>query len=179
MIDARDAVDELLAAHCPASAREVRSVRRARAYLRWLASPLDRDADPVHVTASAIVVDGAGRTVLHLHRRLGRWLQPGGHLDPGELPADAALREALEETGLPLRHPEAGPRLLHVDVHDGPRGHLHLDLRYLLLAPAHAPFAPAPGESAQVAWFALPEAERRADPGLAEALRIVADCRGV
>ena len=51
-------------------------------------TPCDPTADPVHVTASAVVAGTRG-TVLHLHRRLGRWMQPGGHVDPGESPPDA------------------------------------------------------------------------------------------
>ena len=44
--------------------------------------------------------DGEPRVLLHEHARLGRWLPPGGHIEPGELPDEAALREVLEETGL-------------------------------------------------------------------------------
>ena len=116
--DLRDAV----AAHRPATAREAAARQRTLALLAWLPRPLDETADPVHVTGSAIVLDGAGRTLLHRHKRLGRWLQPGGHVDPGESPDQAALREAREETGIPLAHPSPGPRLVHVDVHEGGRG---------------------------------------------------------
>ena len=59
------------------------------AELDRLDRPFDRGADPTHVTASAIVVGDRG-VVLHRHRRLHRWLQPGGHIDPGETPAEAA-----------------------------------------------------------------------------------------
>ena len=121
------------------------------------------------MTASAIVVGSRG-TVLHVHRRTGTWLQPGGHIDPGEAPTDAALRETLEETGLAVRHPDTGPCLIHVDVHDAPRGHVHLDLRYLLLAPDDDP-APAPGESQEARWFSWDEAEAVADESLRNALR--------
>ena len=117
-----------------------------------LAHPFDEDADLEHVTGSAIVVGERG-TVLHVHKRLGRWLQPGGHLAAGETPWDAARREAHEETGLAVTHPASGPVLLHVDVHDAARGHTHLDLRYLLLASDAEP-SPPPGESPDVRWFA-------------------------
>jgi 8-oxo-dGTP pyrophosphatase MutT (NUDIX family) len=115
---------------------------------------------------------------LHRHRRLGIWLQPGGHLDPGETPWEAAVREASEETGLPLRHPLAGPRLVHVDVHPAAAGHVHLDLRYLVETSDHEP-RPPPGESQEVRWFAWPEALALADEGLAGALWKLASLSGI
>ena len=93
-----------------------------------------------------------------------------GHLDPGEAPSDAALRESQEETGLELTHPVGGPRLIHVDVHDAAHGHTHLDLRYLLVAPDRDP-APLPGESPEARWFGWDEADAVADEALVGALR--------
>ncbi len=107
--------------------------------------------------------------VLHLHRRLGRWLQPGGHLEPGEPPEAAAVRECREETGLPAEHASTGPRLVHIDVHPA-NGHVHLDLRYLLVTPDLDP-DPPPGESPAVAWFGWDEAADLADEALSGALR--------
>lgn len=156
----------------PADLRERRSRLLLLGGLRRLRRPFERLAGPVHVTGSAIVAGPRG-TVLHRHRRLGTWLQPGGHLEAGETPWQAALREAREETGLELRMPPGGPRLVHVDVHPAPAGHVHLDLRYLLLGPDADPCPPA-GESQEVRWFTWPEAVRRADPGLAGALRRLA-----
>lgn len=154
----------------PADLRERRSRRLLLDVLDRLPRPFSRLAGPLHVTAAAIVVGRRG-TVLHRHKRLGVWLQPGGHVEPGEAPADAALREAAEETGLPLRHPSTGPLLVHVDVH--PAGwHVHHDLRYLLLAPDLDP-APGPGESPDARWFSWPEALSVADAGLVGALRVV------
>jgi 8-oxo-dGTP pyrophosphatase MutT (NUDIX family) len=136
--------------------------------LAHLERPFDRNADPTHVTASAIVRGPRG-VVLHRHRRLGRWLQPGGHLDPGESPEDAVLREVREETGLDAAHLPTGPLLVHLDVHDA-GGHVHLDLRYLLEGGDRDP-SPAPGESPDVAWFTWDEAEGLADDALVGALR--------
>ena len=144
---------EHLGAHVPGDPVEARSLARTRALVAWLPAPLDEHADPIHVTGSAIVLASDGRVLLHRHKRLGRWLQPGGHLDPGETPWAAAVRETVEETGLVARHPAGGPDLVHVDVHEGPRGHVHLDLRYLLHADSEVALAPAPGESPDVAWW--------------------------
>jgi 8-oxo-dGTP pyrophosphatase MutT (NUDIX family) len=138
------------------------------AELDRLDRPFDEDADPAHVTASAIVVGRRG-VVLHRHRRLHRWMQPGGHVDAGELAPEAALRESVEETGLELAHPPTGAELLHVDVHPAAKGHVHLDLRYLLWAKDADP-APGPGESQDVAWFSWEEAEDLADEALVGAL---------
>ncbi len=134
-----------------------------------LPRPFDQDADPTHVTASAVVVGPRG-VVLHRHRLLGRWLQPGGHLEPGEAPEDAVLREVREETGLDAVHPARGPCLVHLDVHEAARGHVHLDLRYLLEG-GDRELAPAPGESPDVAWFSWEEADSLADVALVGALR--------
>jgi 8-oxo-dGTP pyrophosphatase MutT (NUDIX family) len=164
------ALREALARHQPRDEREASSHRRTVALLGWLPAPFDEHADPTHVTGSAIVIDGRRRVLLHRHKRLGIWLQPGGHLDPGESAADAAVRETQEETGVRAVHPSDGPRLVHVDVHEGPRGHVHLDVRYLLLADGAADLAPAPGESPDVAWFEPHELARVADASLRSAV---------
>ena len=157
-------------AHEPADEREARSKARMLLALVALPAPFDRRADPVHVTGSAVVVGRRG-TVLHLHKRLGRWLQPGGHLEPGEPPWDAAHREGEEETGLALDHPSPGPRLVHLDVHPATAGHAHLDLRYLLLAPDVDPKPPR-GESPMARWYSWDEALAVADDALRGALAV-------
>jgi 8-oxo-dGTP pyrophosphatase MutT (NUDIX family) len=151
-----------------ATEREVASRARFLAELDRLADPFSREADPVHVTGSAVVTGRRG-TVLHWHKRIGGWMQPGGHIDAGETPWGAALRETQEETGLQVRHPGGGPQLLHLDAH--PAGsHFHLDLRYLLEAADEEP-APPPGESQQVRWFTLTDALEVADDALIDGLR--------
>jgi 8-oxo-dGTP pyrophosphatase MutT (NUDIX family) len=161
--------DQVLALPAPVDLRERRSRLRLLEAVDHLPGPFARLAGPTHVTGSAIVVGPRG-VVLHRHKRMGIWLQPGGHLEPGETPWQAARREASEETGLTLRHPGGGPRLVHVDVHQAPLRHVHLDLRYVLLASDGDP-CPAPGESQDVRWFTWPEALAIADEGLAGALR--------
>lgn len=162
------AVRAAVVAHEARDAREARSRRLMVAVLDTLPHPFDRHAAATHLTASAIVAGPRG-TVLHVHKRMRAWLQPGGHVDPGEGPWDTVLRETVEETGLVVRHPAGGPRLLHLDAHRaGP--HMHLDLRYLLEADDGEP-APAPGESPEVRWFGWDEALRVTDGSCRTALR--------
>jgi 8-oxo-dGTP pyrophosphatase MutT (NUDIX family) len=164
-----DALLEIVRGHVAVDDRERESLRVFRETVVGLDDPCNEHADPVHVTASALVVAPRG-TVLHLHKRLNMWLQPGGHIEHGEDPPTAALREATEETGLVVAHPVAGPLFFHVDVHPGPRGHTHLDLRYLLVADGSCDPAPGAGESPHVRWFTWDEAAAVADAGLAGAV---------
>jgi 8-oxo-dGTP pyrophosphatase MutT (NUDIX family) len=155
--------------HVTSDGREAISKTTFLTELDRLEYPFDQSADPTHVTASAIVVGPRG-VVLHRHRRLHRWLQPGGHVDPGETPERTAVRECLEETGLAVTHPSGGPVLVHLDVHPAANGHVHLDLRYLVEGPDEDP-RPAPGESQDVAWFTWENAGEMADSALTGALR--------
>jgi 8-oxo-dGTP pyrophosphatase MutT (NUDIX family) len=126
-----NAVDELrvaVQAHQPGDRREAAARDSFLAELDRLERPFDENADLTHVTGSGIVV-GVRGVILHEHRRLKMWMQPGGHIEPGEAPAEAALRECEEETGLPLTHPPDGPLFVHVDVHPAANAHIHLDLR--------------------------------------------------
>jgi len=160
--------EAVVAGHVPGSPREARAKERFLAELSRLSDPFSEQTDPTHVTASAIVVGTRG-TVLHLHKRLGRWMQPGGHINPGEAPPEASRREAIEELGLHVEHPKGGPRLIHLDVHEAALGHTHLDLRYLLVGSADDPH-PLPGESPEARWYDWEDAAMIADEALAPAL---------
>ncbi|HET6817486.1 MAG TPA: NUDIX domain-containing protein [Mycobacteriales bacterium] len=153
----------------PIDEREAASLRRIHSELRRLTRPFDEDADPVHVTASAAVTGPRG-VLLHRHKRLGIWIQPGGHVEEGESLLGAALRETAEETGLVAR-PLSG-ELVHVDVHAAPKGHTHLDVRFLLYADGDP--CPPEGESPEVAWFGWAEAADLTDAALAPLLRHLA-----
>jgi 8-oxo-dGTP pyrophosphatase MutT (NUDIX family)/GNAT superfamily N-acetyltransferase len=171
MPETRHDLRAAVAARRPVDARERQSVDDFLLRYDTLEQPFSETASPVHVTGSAIVVtEDRTRVLLHQHKRLGLWLQPGGHIDPGELPWDGSLREAREETGLPVTLAGDEPQLVHVDVHPGPRKHMHLDLRYLVES-AHVAPTPPEGESQQVQWFQWHQAIAMTDPGLEGALR--------
>jgi 8-oxo-dGTP pyrophosphatase MutT (NUDIX family) len=96
--------------------------------------------EPGHFTASAFVLSSDRRRVLLIHhKKLGRWLQPGGHVEASDEDLwGAARREVSEETGVTsLRSPQEG--IFDLDIHeipDTPRepAHRHFDVRYLFVA---------------------------------------------
>jgi len=117
-----------------------------------------RDCHPDHLTASALVVShDHRRAVLTLHRVIGRWLQTGGHCEIHDATlADAALREAREETGIHDLAIDPVPVLL--SRHEVPCGPIrpshHLDVQFVAVAPAGAEPV-ASEESLDLRWFAL------------------------
>lgn len=161
----------VLEGHAPVDDREAASIERIRRELERLDAPFDERADLVHVTGSAIVVGPRG-VLLLVHRKLGFWMQPGGHVEPGEDPATAAAREAFEETGVVVAHPHGGPCFVHADVHEAAESHVHLDLRFLLQAVGDDEPRPPPRESQQVRWFAWADAYDVADDSLRGALQV-------
>ena len=162
--------------HHALDAAELAAIDHLRRFVAVAPAPFARTTLPVHLTASAVVLDPArGLVLLHLHRRLGRWLQPGGHVEADERPDDAAVRETLEETAVAVRHPSAGPVVIHLDEHPGPDGHLHLDLRYLLLADSDAPHvgvgeSTGQGGGPTLRWEDADGVRSHADPSLARAV---------
>ncbi|HYK41343.1 MAG TPA: NUDIX hydrolase [Thermoanaerobaculia bacterium] len=153
-----------LGAYPPADDRERASLERMMRFVSSAATPFDRANPEGHVTGSAVVARADGSAFLLVrHRKLDRWLQPGGHCDPmdgGVL--GTALREATEETGVEDLVPALDGRPLDVDVHPIPaRGeepaHLHYDVRYLVTSEEPAG-EHAAGEVSDVGWFALDEA---------------------
>jgi 8-oxo-dGTP pyrophosphatase MutT (NUDIX family) len=140
------ALARLLDAHVPYDALE-RGHREQMSSLAAVAGDaFARDHyEPGHFTASAFVLSPASDALLLLHhRKLDRWLQPGGHVEPGD--ADmlaAARREAREEVGLAELDVALGGRPFDLDVHaiparPGEPAHAHFDVRYLFVAPTLA-----------------------------------------
>ncbi|MGW2838109.1 NUDIX hydrolase [Streptomyces sp. NPDC001493] len=124
-----------------------------------------------HLTASALVLDpAAGRVLLTLHKKLGMWLQMGGHCEPEDATlADAALREATEESGIDgLVLLAGGP--VRLDRHPIPAPcHWHLDVQYAALAPAGATQRISE-ESLDLRWFAYDEVAGVADTSVVKLL---------
>lgn len=111
-----------------------------------------------HITGSAWLLNPDGTAaLLTLHRKLGRWLQPGGHADGDANPLRVALREAEEESGIIGIQP-LSTAIFDVDIHRiparpqaGEPEHLHYDIRFLLRAP-HETFT-CSAESEALAWW--------------------------
>jgi 8-oxo-dGTP pyrophosphatase MutT (NUDIX family) len=130
---------------------------------------LTRHAAPSHITASAIVLSpDARQTCLVLHGRLRRWVQPGGHLEDGDVSvAGAAAREVAEETGL---SGQVSPVPVALSRHHAPCRpgvvDWHLDVQLVLVTPAVPPVVST--ESDDVAWFSVDRLPDDVAAGVAE-----------
>ena len=150
----------LLAAHQPADHREAGYLGSMLALLDTPGDALSRyHFDPGHFTASAFVLSPDRTAVLLVHHtKLGKWLQPGGHIEPGDADLEkAARREVAEETALGDMESLG---LVDLDVHrfpereDGP-AHDHLDVRFGFVAQSRE--AIAGDGTSDVRWFPLNE----------------------
>lgn len=141
-----------------------------------------RECVPGHLTASSIVIHSDGkRGLFTLHKKLDRWLQLGGHCDGDANLAAAALREAVEESG--IEDLVIDPRIVDLDIHliperpakgDRPAepAHLHLDTRFFVYAPEGAEYVVS-DESHELAWFTADEiAQREADDSVMRLVKL-------
>ncbi|RIL08140.1 MAG: NUDIX hydrolase [Proteobacteria bacterium] len=167
----RKALLDLLARYRAAHPEEAACADRVRALVETHADCFLRTCAPGHVTASAWVLSPDGRRfLLTHHRKLGRWLQLGGHADGDPDVAAVALREAREESGLARLHfgyAADAPVPVDVDVHAIPaRGaeprHEHHDVRFVLVA-APGQTVAASDESHALDWFEMDALEDVAD----------------
>lgn len=125
-------------------------------------------------TAGAYILS-EDRVLLIYHKKLHKWLPPGGHLEPNELPCEAAKREALEETGLEVEifsdeyvwverwNANSFPRpflclLEEIPAHGGQPPHQHIDYIYLA-RPVGGSVNPNLSEIGGINWFSLEEIE--------------------
>ena len=137
-------VREQLRGFTPADANEAGFVARMLELARKQAACERSHFEPGHFTASAFVLSPDCRDlVLIHHKKLGIWVQPGGHVEAGDSDLQsAARREVLEEVGLGQLTPfanNASP-LFDVDIHLIPTrkadpAHEHFDVRFAFVAP--------------------------------------------
>jgi 8-oxo-dGTP pyrophosphatase MutT (NUDIX family) len=157
------ALTAALSGYRPRDAVEAADVAKVLALASTVDDPWSRSI-PLHVTASALIVHPpSNRVLLRWHGRLRRWLQVGGHADPGESdPIAIALREGREETGLTDLVPFPDGRIVHVAVvpvpaHGDEPEHEHADVRFLL-ATASPEKATAEHDHTPIRWLTRAEA---------------------
>ena len=175
----RSALSDALARYMPSGPREAASLERLRRFVDGPADPFARDTPEGHVTGSAVVARPDGSEfLLVLHRKLSRWLQPGGHVEDSDASVfDAARREAVEETGIVRLEAPLGRAILDVDVHAIPaRGadaaHSHFDVRYLFVTTAELDPAASEDPARPMRWASFEEAvSLGVDASLERALR--------
>ncbi len=182
--DVGDPAVGLLAGYRPRTGEEAADAARIRALVMASADPWSRSL-PLHLTASALIVDPRSeRVLLRWHQRQQAWLQVGGHGDPGERDALAiALREAAEETGLAdlAPWPDASVRqvvIVSVPAARDEPAHEHADVRFVLATSDPAAIRPEKPD-APLSWLTVPEAnELTSEANLRDLLARVAELFG-
>ncbi len=98
---------------------------------------LSRDTPEGHMTASCVAIHPSQPWMVILwHKKIGRWVQPGGHVEDSDASvADASLRELCEETGASVTDIQRFLGIIDIDVHPIPAHknqpeHLHYDVRF-------------------------------------------------
>jgi 8-oxo-dGTP pyrophosphatase MutT (NUDIX family) len=170
---------EELEGYAAQGAEEGESLARIRRFLAGPEDPFSRATAEGHVTGSAVVARPDGSAfLLVLHRKLSRWLQPGGHTEESDASVfDTAIREAREETGIPRFDAPLGHAILDVDVHAIPAhrrdaAHLHFDVRYLFTTELDCDPAASEDPERPMRWASLEEAlSLGVDGSLERALR--------
>lgn len=162
--DPRRQLLSLLDRYGPEDGRELEVAQRFREFVLAHPDCFERSLLAGHVTGSAWVVDPS-RThgLLTNHRKLGKWLQLGGHADGEGDVLSVALREVREEAGIDAIRP-ANPGIFDLDIHLIPRAgdvpeHLHFDVRFLVEADRRQPLRPN-DESHEVRWLPLRRIEQ-------------------
>lgn len=122
------------------------------------ASPFSRDSHPHHFTVSALVVDETYSYVLLIkHKKLGIWLQPGGHCEGEPSMREGALREVMEETG--LKNISISKDIFDVAVYpydkDNSNSHTDYDVMYLAVADKNQSLMLQEEEIADIRWVPL------------------------
>ena len=171
----REKVIEALAVYGDRHPEEGEMVARVRELVRTREDCFERTCLPGHITASSwIFSSDLDQFLLTHHRKLGRWLQLGGHADGDPNPLSVALREAREESGMAefellewVGRVGEKPSVLSVpadiDIHriparPGEPAHEHYDFRFILVAAEGQPLVMS-AESSDLAWFPLEELE--------------------
>lgn len=148
---------------------EAAIVERFRALLADAPACYHRSRLDAHLTASAWVSDPPRNAVLLLHhKKLNKWLQPGGHADGDTDLIAVAQREVMEETGV-IASPSPLPTIFDLDIHPIPArigklgeepAHEHFDVRFHMTADS-ALGVVGNHESNDLGWFTADDLESR------------------
>jgi ADP-ribose pyrophosphatase YjhB (NUDIX family) len=155
----RESLLERLRVYLPINAADASVALRITEFVQSEPLCAERSTLKGHLTGSAWVVNQSGDKVLLMHhRKLNKWLQPGGHAD-GELNLLAvALRETREESGLSSLAP-LSQAIFDLDIHTIPSRadepeHLHYDVRFVLRADDSEEFDVS-DEALAIKWIPL------------------------
>src|SRR5690349_2107147 len=149
-------------------ANEMRMLETMKVFVRTYSNCFERSLAVGHVTGSSWIIDERGTSALLTHhRKLNRWLQPGGHWEEDVSAFAIAKREAEEESGLTSLSPLSS-EIFDIDVHLIPERHsepehLHYDVRFIFRADATEALTVSQ-ESRSLAWMSMREITQMGDP---------------